>query len=168
MKSNQQKLFIFVIFLITGYTAMMHAQAYGNNFTTNRPAQYYLGSEDELLVPVNIWGFVQKPGQFFVPASTDLITLMSVAGGPTEDAKISNIKVIRNDPKRGNFVWKVDVKKFLETGDERIIPELRPGDTIIVQGSTFHWISRFFEFVSRLVTIAQIFYFIALYQKNID
>jgi len=133
--------------------------------TRNRAAQYYLGTENELLVPINIWGFVEKPGQYMVPNNTDLISLISFAGGPTENAKISSVRIVRSDPSQGNVVFKINVKKYLDTADERLVPILKPGDTIIVKGTTFHWISRFFEFLSRLSILAQIVYFIALAQE---
>jgi len=132
----------------------------------DRASQYYLGSEDELLIPVNIWGFVQKPGQYMVPNNTDLISLLSFAGGPTEHANISNVRLIRSDAKFGDHVFKIDVKSFVETGDrDRLIPVLKPGDTIIVKGTTFHWINRFFSFVSSLTFIVQIYYLISLAQS---
>jgi polysaccharide export outer membrane protein len=155
---------ILLIILLMGYS-ILPAQSIGGQSNRSSAAQYYLGEDDELLVPVNIWGFVRLPGQYFVPNNTNLIALLSFAGGPSEDAKISNIRIIRNDLKQGSSVWRVDVKKYLESGDERLIPMLRPGDTIIVSGTTFHWISRFFEFVARLATIAQIFYFVAIAQN---
>ncbi len=63
--------------------------------TPYRGAQYFLGEEDELLMRVNIWGFVRKPGQYMVPTDTDLISLISFAGGPVEQAKVKAIKVVR-------------------------------------------------------------------------
>ena len=155
-------LFVGLFSLVPYFSLMAQGAQYP---IRNRAAQYYLGTEDELLVPVNIWGFVSKPGQYMVPNNTDLISLLSFAGGPVDGAKISKILVVRSNPKLGNTVFKVNVKKYLETGDERLIPVLKPGDNIIVKGTTFHWISRFFEFVARLTTIAQIFYFIAIAQK---
>ena len=71
--------------------AQSHHQSIGGQTNRSSAAQYYLGENDEILVPVNIWGFVRLPGQYFVPNNTDLISLLSFAGGPTEDAKISNI-----------------------------------------------------------------------------
>ena len=62
-----------------------------------RGARYYLGDQDELLMKVNIWGYVRKPGQYMVPPDTDLISLMSFAGGPIEGAKIKSIKLIRSN-----------------------------------------------------------------------
>jgi hypothetical protein len=156
---------VIVYYIIPEYSVW--AQEVSGFSVRDRAAQYYLGSADELLVPVNIWGFVMKPGQYMVPNNTDLVSLLSYAGGPTENANINNIRIIRNDPRRGNEVWKINVKRFIETGDERLIPPLKPGDTIIVKGTAFHWITKFFEFVSRLTTIAQIFYFIAIAQKSL-
>lgn len=125
-------------------------------------AVYYLGTDDQLLIPVNVWGFVPRPGQYYVPNKTDLISLLSYAGGPTEDAKVSNIKIVRTDPQAGRMVIPVDVKKYLNTADERLIPQLKPGDTVIVRGTTFYWVKSMFEFLSRLTVFAQIFYFIAI------
>jgi len=127
----------------------------------DRAAQYYIGSEDELLIKVNIWGFVQKPGQYLVPSDTDLISLISYAGGPKEEAKIKSVKVVRNRGK-GQKVFYVNIKKYLETGDETLIPQLMPGDTIIVSGSTFHWISKFFDFTAKLAVLVNIYYLIVL------
>jgi hypothetical protein len=64
----------------------------------HRGAQYFLGEADELLMRVNIWGFVRKPGQYMVPTDTDLISLMSFAGGPVEQAKIKSIRIVRTNP----------------------------------------------------------------------
>lgn len=125
-------------------------------------AQYFLGSEDELLMKVNIWGFVRSPGQYLVPVDTDLISLISFAGGPVEDAKMKTVKVVRAMGHNGRetTVINVDVRKYIETGDDSLIPELRPGDTIVVSGSTLHFVGKFFEFASRLAVIAQIYFWV--------
>ncbi len=133
--------------------------------TLRKPgAQYYLGSEDQLLMKVNIWGFVKSPGQYMVPADTDLISLISFAGGPIENAKMNHVKVIRSAGQNGNgtrrTVIDVDVQKYVETGDDGLIPELHPGDTIVVSGSTLHFVSKFFDFATKLAVIAQIYFLI--------
>jgi hypothetical protein len=144
-------------------TASLQAQDNTNYFHRERGAQYFLGEQDELLIPVNIWGFVQKPGQYMVPSNTDLISLLSYAGGPTENAKITNLQIVRNDPKLGSIVFKnVDVKKFLETADERLNPTLKPGDTVIVKGTTFYWVKNLFDFIGKLAVFFNIYYLIAI------
>ena len=145
--------------LIPGFS--IRAQQTGGTQVMNRAAQYYLGMGDELLVPVNIWGFILKPGQYMVPNRTDLISLLSFAGGPSEGAKISNVKIVRSDPKLGNTIIKVDVKKYLKTADQRLIPTLKPGDTIVVKGTTFNWIRQFIGFISNLAIFTTMWYYIS-------
>jgi protein involved in polysaccharide export with SLBB domain len=47
------------------------------------------------MMQVNIWGFVEKPGRYEVPATTDLIQLISLAGGPQLYSKMEKVKITR-------------------------------------------------------------------------
>jgi hypothetical protein len=158
----------FLTVLLLSLFFVNQVQAQQTRPGASRAAQYYLGTEDELLVPVQIWGFVRQPGQYMVPNNTDLITLLSYAGGPTEFAKLGKIEIVRSDAKLGNMVIPVNVKKYLESANPILIPQLRPGDTVVVKGTTFYWISRFFEFLGKLTVFAQIFYFVAIAQERIN
>ena len=57
---------------------------------------YFIAKPNELSMQVNIWGFVRNPGRYEVPTSTDLVKLVSYAGGPIEDAILDNVKVTRS------------------------------------------------------------------------
>ena len=137
---------------------------------TNRAAQYYLGDRDQLLMAVNVWGFVSQPGQYMVPYDTDLIALLSYAGGPREEARIKSIKIIRNqttaEDKTQGTVIEVDVKKFIKTGQLNLIPVLKPGDTVVVSGTTFHLAEKSFDILFRLATLVQLYYFIRWYSDR--
>jgi len=158
--------FIFICVFFQFVSLIMIGQVSGQqkfDLSRQRSATvYYMGSDNQLLIPVNVWGFVARPGQYHIPNKTDLISLLSYAGGPVQDARISAIKIVRNDSKTGRMVIPVDVKKYLKTADERLIPLLLPGDTIIVKGTTFFWIKSAFEFLGKLTVFAQILYFIAI------
>ena len=123
----------------------------------SRAAQYYIGDMNELMMKVNIWGRVQKPGQYFVPSTTDLITLISVAGGPAEKSRLDNVKVVRSGA-GGSEVIVVNIKKYLETGDQRLIPQLQPDDTIIVSGSLWYLTSQIVGVVAQLAIVANVYY----------
>lgn len=133
----------------------------------NRGAQYYIippaaqGTKTELMMKVNVWGQVLKPGQYFVPDDTDLISLISYAGGPTENAKINSVRIIRSNNSEKK-VLSVDIKKYTETADPSLIPVLMPGDTIIVSGSVFFLFSRFAGFVSQLAVVVNFMYLIVI------
>jgi len=85
-------------------------------------------------IPIKVWGEVVNPGIYDVPVGYDLLGVLSIAGGPINTAKLTNVKVIRgyrldkDDP----IVVYVDLDKYIETGDESLIPEIREGDTIMV------------------------------------
>jgi len=137
----------------------MYAQQGVQSQTMGQAAQYQLGTENDLLVPINIWGFVEKPGQYLVPMNTDLISLLSFAGGPREGAKITNIRIVSSDPNLRTNIQEINVKKFLETGNTQLIPILRPRDTIVVKGTTFNWFREFISFISSLSFIGTFAYY---------
>ena len=58
-------------------------------------------------MPVNLWGFVKNPGRYEVPISTDLVQLLSYAGGPLPDADLGSVKVTRII-QRDNQIRKVE------------------------------------------------------------
>ena len=127
---------VIMIFVISNTLA---AQNFDNlsSFSTaqsqfsDKPAQYILGSGDILLVNINLWGHVQRPGIYSVPSSYTLIDLISSAGGPLSTARLNDVRIVRKDQE----VLKIDIEKFLKTGDNSVLPILRPGDTVIVSGS---------------------------------
>lgn len=120
---------------------------------SDRPAQYILGSGDILLVNVNLWGHVQRPGIYSVPSSYTLIDLISSAGGPLKTARLSDIRIVRKNQE----VIQVDVEKFLKTGDNSLLPLLQPGDTIIVSGSIQDVFTRMVAIFRDLAIIANVF-----------
>jgi hypothetical protein len=73
---------------------------------------------------------------------------MALAGGPSEDAKLSKIRIVRPSEEGEKVLW-VNFKKYLETGDPTLIPEMKPGDTIVVSGTIFYAFSRVADFLSK-------------------
>jgi len=61
-------------------------------------AIYYSNSiKGKVLMPVNFWGDVNRPGLHFMPIDTKLISGLSMAGGPKQSADLSNIRLMRNE-----------------------------------------------------------------------
>ena len=128
--------------------------------------QYYLGQANELLMRVNIWGRVERPGQYFVPATTDLITLISAAGGPRVQSRLTDISVVRPMIDGETQVITVNVKKYLKTGDKRLIPDLKPEDTVVVNGSVWQLFGDAVDVVSKLAIVANVYYFFFIAGRN--
>ncbi len=89
-----------------------------------------------------------KPGLYVVPDDTDFLTLIALAGGPKEDAKLSKIRIVRPSEEGDKVIW-VNFKQYLETGDASLIPEMKPGDTVVVSGTIFYAFSRVADFLSK-------------------
>jgi hypothetical protein len=152
MKKPILTLFI-LLFINTVYSQdNQQPQQYGD-----RPAQYILGGADILLINVNLWGHIQRPGIYSIPSSYGLIDLMSSAGGPLTTARLSDVRIIRSNQQ----VINVDVEKFLKTGNSDLLPLLQPGDTIIISGSVADVFTRFIGIVRDIAIIANAIYLIS-------
>jgi len=144
--------FIFVLLLVVNITA----QEFDTQIPIqrgDRPAQYILGGNDVLLINVNLWGHVQRPGIYSIPSAYGLIDLISSAGGPAETARLSDIRIIRKNQQ----VVKVDVEKYIKTGNSDLLPPLQPGDTIIVSGSVYDIFTSIIGIARDLAIIANVF-----------
>jgi len=153
-----------LFFLTLTWIAMAFAQVAPLQ-EQGRAAQYFLGSQDQVLMAVNVWGFVNKPGQYMVPYETDLISLLSYAGGPREEAKIHKIRLVRSKSENPQVI-EIDVKKFLNSGRASDIPVLKPGDTVVVFGTSFHFINKFFDFTVRLAALVQVWVLVDYYSRH--
>ena len=76
---------------------------------------------------VKIFGEVHHPGTFSYKPEHDLIDVLMRTGGVTRFAAVEQIRIIADgEPKLFNL------KKFLDTGDNKLLAEVKPGMTIFV------------------------------------
>ncbi len=100
MKKQSLAFWTVVAVLLIGLSHDAQAQLSSGGLAPNLPNSsaasfYYVARPGELTMKVNIWGFVHNPGRYEVPTSTDLVQLISFAGGPIQDAKLSEVKITR-------------------------------------------------------------------------
>ena len=132
--------------------------------TTPGGAQYYvyLGKNWELQINVYVWGRVAQPGMYSVPKTTDLVAVISLAGGPGEHANLKKVKVIRSNP--DPEVMTVNVKDYLHTGRPSSIPVLHPGDTVIVPGNKSHTFANVVNVFSQIAIIGNVYYLFFMHE----
>jgi protein involved in polysaccharide export with SLBB domain len=125
-----------VLLMLAGWLSDSFSQDYRLNQqyqSGDRPAQYILGTNDVLLISINLWGHVQRPGIYSIPSSFGLLDLLSSAGGPLKTARLNDVRLIRKNQE----VIKVNIKEFMKTGNKDLLVPLQPGDLVIVSGSAF-------------------------------
>ncbi len=159
LTSTVNKWFI-CIFLVLIMMSVCWAQAEAPQSGLGTSSAYIYsgttGRDDQLKIYTYIWGQVRSPGLYLVPDNTDLLTLVSLAGGPNQNAKLTKIRVVRSTPTGEKVIW-VDLKEYLETANKELIPIMQPGDTIIVAGSTFYAFERVTNFLSQVVIVLSVY-----------
>jgi SLBB domain len=120
-------------------------------------AQYYLepGLEEELKIKVRVWGEVTVPGLYIVGDGADLLEVISLAGGPTQDADLGDVRIVRSFGEESRVI-EVDVKDYLDKGSREAIIILEPGDTVSVPSQTWPKIFRWTGVISTLTLIANV------------
>ena len=100
----------------------------------SRPGYFFYAKPFEVTMTVNLWGEVPQQGVYVVPTNTDLVQLISFAGGPKERSNLDEVLVYRATPKkdqRTRTLLTVSVRDILE-GRSATLP-LAPGDMIVVK-----------------------------------
>ncbi|RLD55289.1 MAG: hypothetical protein DRJ01_16845 [Bacteroidetes bacterium] len=152
-----RKLFITMLLLLL--IAVLWSQE-GTTSSYNTGSVYlYSGTltgAEQLKIKTYIWGQVRNPGLYIVPDNTDLLTLISSAGGPTENAKLSKIRIIRPTTEGNKIIW-VKLKEYMQTGNSDLIPILQPGDTIIVSGTIYYAFRKAANFLSNVAIMLSVY-----------
>lgn len=118
---------------------------------------YYLAKPAEFTILVNVWGFVQKPGMYEVPSSTNLVQLISYAGGPMQYAKLNRVRIIRIVMDEENAILtnkelKVNLKELWRLHQQDL--RLFPGDTVVIDHTRWPTMRDVFSIVATTVAMA--------------
>jgi len=151
---------VVVIVLWTAVRSELNGQTQEGGFGVTTPSAtsaasyYFISKPGELTMPVNIWGYVRNPGRYEIPTSTDLVQLISYAGGPIPDADLGEVKItsqVHSDTSvsYNEIVVDVDDLKGVKAGEL----VLHPGDTIYIDRTGW---SAFRDALSIATTVATI------------
>jgi len=109
----------------------------GDRFGLRGP-QYVYGDNERVKIAVNVWGEVERPGSYLVPDDTDLVTLLSLAGGPTPMANLKTVKIARFSCASPQ-TQSIDLQEMIDS-PAGPPPGLFPGDTIsVAKRSSTSW-----------------------------
>jgi hypothetical protein len=127
-------------------------------FDRFRGGHYDYSLPDAINIKVLVWGYVFYPGHYTIPSTSSVNDLLALAGGPTQDANIDDLRLFRvnSDSSQSmikfdynDLLWNDKLKKAVE------IPELLPGDILLVPGETRYFFWDYFDFaLSFVATLA--------------
>lgn len=106
-------------------------------------------------IKVQLWGYVRYPGFYIVPARTTLNELISLGGGPNEDASLGDIRILKiNDDSTtvmvkydyNDIMWEKNLTKQLK------LIKLQAGDIVIVPGEPRYFLRQDVSFYLSVLT----------------
>jgi hypothetical protein len=158
---------LMAVILMSTSTGMAQADLLGDIKPPQQSAEYiFRSSPKESLISVQLLGAVTRPGIYYVPLNTDLLKLLTLAGGSSSNADMSEILVRKLEPKSWAEIqnkavneyqgaYEVDAEKIIKYGGSRQL-RLAQDDFVYVPPKT-SWISgetsKTVTFVSVLLTI---------------
>jgi len=94
-----------------------------------------------------VWGQVRSPGAYSFIASPDIVELLSAGGGPTENANLGRVVLIRAVTQKRT---RIDLQKMMGSGQ---ILRLAPGDVVIVPSSPWYNLRDWLAVVTSVGTV---------------
>jgi len=89
---------------------------------------------DTYPIKVTVLGHVGRPGPVILRNTATIQNALFEAGGLTQGAVISQIKIVRDDGQRRKAIA-VNMEKFYLEGDFSYLPALHDGDRVVVPGN---------------------------------
>lgn len=154
----------FVIFLLS--TSYAIAQENSITDIQSKKDRYIYSEENKLQIIVHIWGEVNRPGQYIVPDGTNVLELISLAGGPTEFSNLGNIRLTREVMNSANSqnniqkeILKINLNNYLKKEYSIQIPVLQPGNVVKISKNNWFRYQTVIRLVSQAAIIVQALYF---------
>jgi polysaccharide biosynthesis/export protein len=166
-------LLLTVILLFTILSANLVGQEniqIGKSFKGNIPsngALYDYSDPDGINIKVMVWGYVKYPGQYIISSANGVNELLSLAGGPTQDADVDDLKLFRINKDSSQTIINFNYSDlFLNNGGlskPLKIPGLRPGDILLVPGAPKWFLKDYFGLVLAIVSTVASFATLLVY-----
>jgi protein involved in polysaccharide export with SLBB domain len=84
---------------------------------------------------IYVMGQVHIPGRYAFNAGLGFLDIITAANGPTATADLRNIRVSHRG-QRGARVTNVNLARYFQTGDGKLLPSVKPGDVIYIPDRT--------------------------------
>jgi len=102
-----------------------------------------------------IWGEVKSPGLYYVESNADILELISLAGGPTPDADLAHVILIKGQAGGEEIVINLDDYLTKQKSKDPIF--LKSGDIIIIKSNLWKKVRSTTSFISNIVIFLNLY-----------
>ncbi len=99
---------------------------------------------------IYVFGQVGAPGRYMFTNKMNFLDILAAADGPTDKADIRNIRISHRNGEHAR-VSKLNLALYFETGDEHLLPKIKPGDTIYLPERNRDWLDKPKEMTVRIL-----------------
>jgi polysaccharide biosynthesis/export protein len=156
------KTIVLLIFLSAGLFYNSYAQddiqignPYGSSRYQNQGGLYDYSDPSGINIKVQIWGYVRYPGYYVVPSGSSVHELISLAGGPNEDAKLDQIRVMKIRPDSTMHLVSIDYNDLMwedEVRSEFKVSPLQAGNVVFIPGEPRYFVRQDISFYLSVIT----------------
>jgi len=108
-------------------------------------------------IKVSIWGFVRFPGKYVIPVYSKVNDLISYAGGPTDEARLEEMRIVRTDTAASKqIIYNLNFKDFLMDQNvdlDNSVQSLKAGDVLLVSGSPRFYLKDYIGIALSVVSV---------------
>lgn len=90
---------------------------------------------------IYIFGQVGSPGRYMFNRDLNFLDILSAADGPNANADIHNIRIVHRYENHTEY-RELNLADYFQTGDELMLPDVRPGDAIYVPEKESNWLDK--------------------------
>jgi protein involved in polysaccharide export with SLBB domain len=109
--------------------------------------------DDRLLSQINVLGGVLRPGRLSVSGPLRLIDAISLAGGPSREADLADVRLVREGV-GFTLTTRYDIQNFMENGGLAGRVLVNPGDSVLVDPETSDFWRTSLQVLSDLAILA--------------
>lgn len=157
------KNYLFVLILIT-FPIITSAQINDiqmgsglNKIGVNQGGYFDCSDPASVNIKVSVWGFVKFPGKYVIPVYSKINDLISYAGGPTDEARLEEMRIVRTDSSNGNQrIFNLNYNDFLmdtKITSDNSIQSLKAGDILLVSGSPRFYLRDYLGIILSIISV---------------
>ena len=152
--------FLLKILLFLSISILIYAQqdiqigSPNANQTTNG-GLYDFSDPNIVNIKVQLWGYVKFPGFYIIPAGTSLNEIISLGGGPLEDATLDDIRIVKMKEGTPTVMRKYNYNDLVwenTISNQAKYIKLDAGDIIVVPGNPRYFTREDITFYTGLLT----------------